>query len=181
MHQFSICNYAAHFTKKETYEIKSAPLEAFNEVNMDFQYLDVPVEHDQTALVLESSGQRGLGKFAQFTPQFATWEPNSLHWQAPSNLVVYSDGTWFLFAQHCANFRRLGGSFDTGATYTWFVDAIYYDQPGGVGNIIHAINYGLVSLPYKSERDNVTASGFDARYLALEPKILSARFGRSLR
>ena len=139
-------------------------------------------EIDNEALTIEKSAASLENfKYALFTAQLKSWEPNSLHWAAPSNFIMYSDGTWFLYAQHCANFRRLGGLVDSGASYSWYLNMTYFNQSGGVGDIVHARDYLLTTLSYKQEKDNVTASGFDNAFLSLSPSIESAIVSRAFR
>lgn len=110
--------------------------------------------------------------------QFETWEPNSLHWVAPSNLIIYSDGTWFLYAQRISNQRRTGGSFDTGNYRTWLVSVEFLNN---TGSIVHAGEYILGGLNYKSSDDNISSKGQDNRFAEVLSQIVSARFTQIIR
>ena len=113
-----------------------------------------------------------------FDVKFDTWEPNSLHWVAPSNMIIYSDGSWFIYAIHIANMRRTGGLFDVGQYRTWLVNVQYLNAQDSV---VHASDYVLRGLDYKGEVDNATAQGVDRRLAEIEPQIIKARFTRIIR
>lgn len=110
--------------------------------------------------------------------QFPTWEPNSLHWVAPSNIIIYSDGNWFLYAQSISNQRRTGGFLDTGDDRTWLVATEFLNAQGSV---VHAQEYVLRSLGYKHSEDNVKSSGNDSRLAAVVAQIVAANFTRTIR
>lgn len=114
-------------------------------------------------------------KYVIFDVQFTNWEENHLHWVSPSNMVVYNDGSWFIFASHIANMKRQNGPFDVGWEYTWYISVQYLNAQN---SILHSKDYVLRTLNYKGEVDNVTASGVDARLPEVLSQIDSANFGR---
>jgi hypothetical protein len=104
-----------------------------------------------------------------FTFAFATWEPDHLHWNEPSNFIIRSDGTWYLYAAHLANMRRTGGIFDTGNRMSALINVTYYDgwdaaSSKCTGTVIHSSDYSLRSLDYKDEVFNADASGTDTTF-----------------
>lgn len=118
-------------------------------------------------------------KTQKFDFKFDEWVPNHLHWHAPSNLIIYSDGSWFIYAKHIANMRRTGGAFfDTGDYWTWLVNVQFFNAENSV---VHANDYVLDGLNYKYEVDNATAKGIDKRFGEIESQIVRAQPTRIIR
>lgn len=113
----------------------------------------------------------GLKAFIDWSADFPSWEPNSLHWVAPSNWLIRSDGSWYIYASHVANMRRMPGPFDTGWNYDFGFSVAYQDSNG---TVIHAADHHLVSLKYKEERNDVPNNGLDPRYAEIRAQIVSA-------
>ncbi|WP_321946538.1 hypothetical protein [Paraburkholderia sp. J10-1] len=108
---------------------------------------------------------------------FDSWEPNSLHWPAPSSLSIQWDGSWSFFAAHLANMRRTGGFFDTGTTFNFGLTLSFYDVdvPLHASHApIYTTNIGIASLDYKNSADNVVKNGLDPRIAELAAQIVSA-------
>ena len=112
---------------------------------------------------------KGIERFSAyevFSFDFPNWEPDSLHWNPPSNWLINSDGTWFMYAKHLANMRRTGGLFDTGSYRTFLVNITFYEGYNSTtnkceGNVIHSRDYILAGLDYKQQRWDVSTSGTD--------------------
>lgn len=113
--------------------------------------------------------------YQMFSFQFSSWAPNSLHWDAPSNLNIQSDGSWYIYSRRLANFRRTGGFFDTGDTFTALANVTFYDGPvvNGQcsGSVVHSRDFVLRSLDYKHEYTDVANRGTDPQIAANESRI----------
>jgi hypothetical protein len=109
---------------------------------------DVSVTVDRQQLPY-SSGAR----YTIYGPSFPDWDPDSLHWNAPSNMNINDDGYWFLYAKHLSNYRRTGGVIDSGNTWTALVNVTLYDGPvvNGqcTGNVIFSRDFILTTIDYK--------------------------------
>jgi hypothetical protein len=57
---------------------------------------------------------------------FNTWNPNNLHWEAPSSMVFEINGRVYLYAARIANHRR-HGPFGHGRPYNWGVSYRFLD------------------------------------------------------
>ncbi|MFN7780240.1 MAG: hypothetical protein ACK5RK_15500 [Betaproteobacteria bacterium] len=137
------------------------------EVNVDRPYRADTVEQHRGLLA---------PTFQRLTFTFSTYAPRSLHWDAPSNMNIHSDGTWFIYSKHMANMRRTGGFFDTGGLRTAYVNVAYYDgrlnaQGHCTGTLIHSREYPFITLDYKEERWDVTSRGTDAVVASLGNRI----------
>lgn len=104
------------------------------------------------------SANRGYAsvKYQVFNFVFSDWNPDSLHWNQPSNLTFQSDGSWYIYAKHIANMRRLGGVIDSGARYTALANVTFFDGPLNAqkqctGSVVHSQDYTLGTLNYKQE------------------------------
>lgn len=118
---------------------------------------------------------------AIFKHDFANWEDNNLHWRSPSNIIIYQDGSWFIYASHLANMRRNSNSIiNDGPNRGFYVTANYYSERNCTGAVIHSSKYHLQSLQYTGESDNVTSKGQDQHLGELEPQIWCVRFERSI-
>jgi hypothetical protein len=121
-------------------------------------------------------------RYVVFEWKFDSWEPDHMHWVAPSNFIIYNDGTWFFFAQHLANMRRNNDwGFDTGWDWSFEFDTAYFDAPDGKGTVVHANTYKLAYLHYKDERDNYTQTGTDPRFPTVLGSIQSALGSQHMR
>lgn len=104
-------------------------------------------------------------KFVQFNVVFPSdWDPDHLHWDIPSSVIVYSDGSTYAFAHHLANMRRTGGIFDTGNYQTFLVNLTLFEKwipatksCGGAALI--SKDFVLRGLDYKQEVWDVSANG----------------------
>lgn len=107
--------------------------------------------------LFESAGKTVFLEF-----QFETWQPDSLHWVAPSNLLIYTDGSWYFYASHIANMRRTLPILDGGARWTW---KVHLDFKNSSESIIYSTDYVLRTLNYKEEENHAQIYGYD-NYLA---------------
>jgi len=88
---------------------------------------------------------------------------DSIYFQPPIQLTVSLDGTVLITVARIANMARMPSLLDQGwlMTYTLYVE--YHDDVDCDGAVIHASNYPVAQLNYKEDRQNVTATHFDAR------------------
>ncbi len=86
--------------------------------------------------------------FARF--EMETWNPDSLHWEAPTNATFYNTGRVYIFARRCANHRR-HGVFNQGRTYNWRIDYQYLDENKVE---IQASGLHLITLAFNKARNN---------------------------
>lgn len=143
----------------------------------------IKAEKNTTISLEITQSHKGLTtpKYQMFTVSFENWEPDSLHWNVPSNININSDGSWFLYAKRLANMRRTGGIIDSGHTVSFRVDVAYWDGVAGekcAGSVIHANKYYLKSLRYKQEAWEVVARGTDPAIPGLESRIRCATFSQ---
>ena len=122
-------------------------------------------------------------KYQMFDIQFDDWQPDHLHWNTPSNMAIQSDGSWFIYAKHLANMRRLGGIFDTGAVYATIVNVTFYNGPLNAqkqctGSVVHSRDYSLRSLDYKEEAWDVTSRGVDQDIARIAGQVKCGSFTR---
>lgn len=118
-------------------------------------------------------------KLVHFDFQFATWVDDHRHWDAPSNLIIYNDGSWFAFATHLAQMRRNNNiGVDIGFGCRFEVDVQFKNAQGAV---IYARTYNLASLHYKGSADNKTQQGTDDRYAAVSGQIATGSATRWFR
>ncbi|MER0204345.1 MAG: hypothetical protein DU480_10920 [Nitrosomonas sp.] len=118
-----------------------------------------------------------------FDMQFSSWNANHLHWDAPTNMAIQSDGSWFIYAKKLANMRRTGGAFDTGDRWTTLINVTFYTGPLNgqkqcTGSVIHSRDYELMTLDYKEESYNVTARGSDSEIARAASNIKCGSFSR---
>lgn len=121
---------------------------------------------------------RSLSRTICFDVKFDDWQPDSLHWNAPSNMEIYSNGTWFIYAAHVANMRRASSLFDQGWYYNFGVTVTFYSRSNSV---LHLTECPLIGLNYKEEKWNVSASGHDPRIAEILPDCTHANFSRWMR
>jgi hypothetical protein len=131
-----------------------------------------PVDTVHEKVIIQSS------RYKIFDVKFDTWEPNSLHWVSPSNMIIYDDGSWFIYVQHIANFRRTGGIFDTGDYWTWLINVQFINAQESV---VHANDYIIRGLGYKGEQDNATSQGIDKQIFDTKAQIAKGSFTRIIR
>ncbi|MFV3291583.1 hypothetical protein ACNFBR_22955 [Pseudomonas sp. NY11955] len=118
-------------------------------------------------------------RWINFDFQFSTWVDDHRHWDAPSNLIIYNDGSWFAFATHLAQMRRNNNvGLDLGWGCKFEVDVQFKNAQGAV---IYARTYNLASLHYKGSVDNKTQQGTDASYAAVSGQIATGSATRWLR
>jgi hypothetical protein len=117
-------------------------------------------------------------RYIVFEWDFASWEPDHVHWVAPSNFILYNDGGWFFYARHLAAMRRNNEFFDIGWAYNFDFDVTFKNASG---TVIHANSYKFADLNYKSERDNYTQTGTDSTFAKLLDDIQSASGSQWLR
>lgn len=96
-------------------------------------------------------------RFVLVNFDFPTWNPDSLHWEAPSNMTFYSDGRVYLYAKRIANHRR-HGPFNQGRTYTWRADYQYHDQNG---TVMQSSSLKLATLRFNQTKDDADAEKTD--------------------
>ncbi len=103
----------------------------------EFQYIsssaDSSIRVEMPPKALSETQEKSDEGFVLVNFDFPTWNPDSLHWEAPSNMTFYSDGRVYLYAKRIANHRR-HRPFNQGRTYTWLADYQYHDQNGTVMN-----------------------------------------------
>ncbi len=145
-------------------------------------------ESDSSISVEKEVSHKGLATTTGqiFSFNFVDWEPNSLHWRGPSNLLINSDGSWFMYAKHLANMRRTGGFLDTGRYYTFLANVTYYSGWDGnnkqcKGSVLHSKDYVLKGMKYKVEMWDVTAQGTDSRVSEIASKARCAAVTRWMR
>lgn len=139
--------------------------------------MPIDVSMQKTERSLTTSG------YQLFSIQFATWVPDHLHWDAPSNMNIHSDGAYFIYSKHLANMRRTGGFFDTGNRYNTLVNVTYFDGPLNgqnqcTGTVLHSRDYHLRGLDYKDEAWDVTANGMDNRIAEIAARVKCGSFTR---
>ncbi|MDR6236628.1 hypothetical protein [Pseudomonas oryzihabitans] len=118
-------------------------------------------------------------KWVHFDFQFSTWVDDHRHWIAPSNLIVYNDGSWFAFATHLAQMRRNNNiGVDIGFGCKFEVDVQFRNAQGA---IIYARTYNLASLHYKDSADNASQQGTDSSYAAVSGQIATGSATRWFR
>ncbi|CAK7083482.1 MAG: hypothetical protein CITR_04085 [Citrobacter freundii] len=117
----------------------------------------------------------GTSRFQIFNLQFKSWEPDHLHWVAPSNIIIYDNGDWFIFISHLANMRRTGGPLDTGNYQSWCVNVSYLDKNKSV---LHSKDYPVCGLQYKQYKDNLGVSGNDPSVPGILSNLNSGLFTR---
>lgn len=118
-------------------------------------------------------------KWVMFDFQFPTWVDDHRHWDAPSNLIIYNDGSWFAFATHLAQMRRNNNyGADIGFRCKFEVDIQFKNEQLAV---IYARTYNLASLNYKGSVDNKTQQGTDDNFAAVSGKIAYASGARWFR
>ena len=146
------------------------------------------VESDGVIVGKRKDDHKGLtiSTAQMFSFDFSNWNPNSLHWNPPSNLLINSDGSWYMYAKHIANMRRTGGIFDTGRRYTFLANVSYFSgwdttNERCVGTVLHSKDYVLISLDYKQERWDVSARGTDNRIPEIRSRVQCASVTRWIR
>jgi hypothetical protein len=107
----------------------------------------------ETKLEMMSDNEAGNEVYECFNFELETWEPDHLHWVAPSNIILYSNGNLSASAAHLANMLRLGGIFDTGGLYHALFDLSLKESADSPPLI--TLSYAIASLPYKKSVDNV--------------------------
>lgn len=117
----------------------------------------------------------GANRYQIFNLQFESWEPDHLHWVAPSNIIIYDNGDWFIFVSHLANMRRTGGVLDTGNYQSWCINVAYLDKNKSV---LHSKDYPVCGLDYKQSRDNLGVSGNDPGVPSILTNLQSGLFTR---
>lgn len=154
----------------------------------DKQLLPYEAAKDAVTALERQDGKSGLvlNKYTVFEFVLADWNPQSLHWNVPSNLLIYNDGTWFLYARHLANMRRTGGIWDTGRHYTFLANVVYFSgwDPNAkkcVGVVLHSRDYILRGLDYKQEDWDVSATNVDGQLPAILPQVRCASVTRWIR
>ena len=100
-----------------------------------------------------------------------------LHWNTPSNFIIYDDGVWYLFAQHIANMQRTGGFFDTGTLFEFYLRVDYYSDSNCSGTVVHSMKYHLENLLYKQEQFGASNSGVDRRFADVRDEVKCASSG----
>ncbi|MER0108002.1 hypothetical protein ABQG55_04800 [Aeromonas dhakensis] len=91
--------------------------------------------------------------YESFNFELTTWEPEHLHWVAPSKIILFSNGDLSATAAHIANMRRLGGIFDTGGFYHAAFDLGL--QETADSKPFMTLSYAIAGLPYKKSVQNV--------------------------
>lgn len=126
--------------------------------------------HSQIGSIEKGSQHKGLlvNRWQIFSWTFTWPGQDSLHWDQPSNLVVYSDGSWYIYAKHLANMRRTGGILDTGDYRTFLAAVTYMDKDK---KVIGATDYLLAGLDYKQEVWDKDNGGVDSFVRNYEPEI----------
>jgi hypothetical protein len=100
------------------------------------------------------------------------WDPDHRHWDHPSNMIIYTDGSVFVYAHHLANMRRNGGIGDQGDTYTFLVNIVIYNgayvNKMCQGSVIASKDVVLDTLDYRDEfwDVNKTVNAFSADILS---------------
>lgn len=117
---------------------KILPLKVNNFKSTDFE----SVEQEETEII------------ESFSFDLTTWEPDHLHWVAPSKIILYSNGDLVATASHIANMRRTGGIFDTGERYSAVFDLALLENETDSKSII-TLTYAIATLNYKDGEDNI--------------------------
>jgi hypothetical protein len=126
----------------------------------------------------KTSSPEGTKRFQIFSWIFTWHGENNLQWKQPSNLVIYSDSSWYIYARHLANMRRTKAIWDFGNHRTFLVAVIYYDKDK---KVIGASDYVLWGLDYKKEIWNKDSRGSDEFVKAREPEIQFASCAQWIR
>lgn len=119
---------------------------------------NLPMITDTTPMIQPGATAPGTAKIIPldikvvYQLDFANWEDDHLHWQAPSSISCYTNGTCIVKAAHLANMKRVGDLQDVGYKRTFVVNLELVDQTGRVVWANHII---VDSLSYKYERENV--------------------------
>lgn len=168
---FSIVNLAsAQETNSDVFEKQKIPHIQEKEKNVTSE----PME--KLKGIISSTSQL-------FDMKFESWNADHLHWDAPTNMAIQSDGSWFIYAAKLANMRRTGGFFDTGDRWTALINVTFYNGPLNAqkqctGSVIHSRDYELMTLDYKEESYNVTGRGSDNEIAKVASKIQCGSFSR---
>lgn len=135
----------------------------------------------KTISVQKESDNRVLfdTKSLSFSINFDNWNPDHRHWNPPSNMLIYSDGSWFMYAKKISNQRRECQIIDCGSSYTFLANITYYSGYDAAtntctGNIVHSEDYALGTLRYKEERFDATANGVDAKFANVNSQAICA-------
>ncbi|WP_034299015.1 hypothetical protein [Herbaspirillum sp. RV1423] len=92
-------------------------------------------------------------KWNMGTWNFSTWEPDHLHWVAPSTMTLYSDGSIVGTVGHLAVMRRTGWPLDEGIAW-W--PCVQIDLLDDSDSMLSQITVSFGKIPYKFSVDNVS-------------------------
>jgi hypothetical protein len=83
------------------------------------------------------------------------WDPDHRHWDHPSSITVYDDGTVYLYAHHLAN-QLPRSYYDFGATIILFTGP--YQNNACLGHAVFSADYPLRGLNWGDEVWDVSVS-----------------------
>lgn len=113
-----------------------------------------------------------------FAWEFETWQPENLHWDAPSSLNISDNGDWYAFASRLENQRRSGGFFDTGHNFDYNITVTFYPEVNCGGASLYGFTIHLDALDYKDVHTNVSRRGNDPNIQAIVDRANCARAQR---
>jgi hypothetical protein len=92
------------------------------------------------------------------------WDPDHRHWDHPSNAVIYSDGSVFIFAHHLANMLRTCPISDCGSNFAFGMNFTFFQSYDAVnnrcaGSALASQDFTLRSLDYRDEVWDVSSTG----------------------